>query len=169
MHGIANVFPEAWRAFTAFLPPGERDDLLGNYYRRLTDPDPAVHLPAAQAWDRYEGACSTLLPQPDPIAKFDSDAAALAIARLEAHYFVHGGFLREGQLLAGVPAIRHIPCTIVQGRYDMVCPPITADALARSWPEADYVVVPDAGHSVREPGITRELVAAVRRMQKRLT
>jgi proline iminopeptidase len=169
MHGIANVFPEAWRAFTAFLPPGERDDLLGNYYRRLTDPDPAVHLPAAQAWDRYEGACSTLLPQPDAIAKFDSDAAALAIARLEAHYFVHRGFLREGQLLAAVPTLRHIPCTIVQGRYDMVCPPITADALARAWPEAEYIVVPDAGHSVREPGITRELVAAVRRLQKRLT
>jgi proline iminopeptidase len=169
MHGIANVFPEAWRAFTAFLPPGERDDLLGNYHRRLTDPDPAVHLPAAQAWDRYEGACSTLLPQPDAIAKFDSDAAALAIARLEAHYFVHRGFLREGQLLAAVPTLRHIPCTIVQGRYDMVCPPITADALARAWPEAEYIVVPDAGHSVREPGITRELVAAVRRLQKRLT
>ena len=168
MHGIANVFPEAWRAFTAFLPPGERDDLLGNYYRRLTDRDRAVHLPAALAWDRYEGACSTLLPQPDAIAKFDSDAAALAIARLEAHYFVHRGFLREGQLLAGVPAVRHIPCTIVQGRYDIVCPPITADALARAWPEAEYIVVPDAGHSVREPGITRELVAAVRRLQDRL-
>jgi len=169
MHGIANVFPEAWRAFAAFLPPGERDDLLGNYYRRLTNPDPGMHLPAAQAWDRYEGACSTLLPQPDAIAKFDSDAAALAIARLEAHYFVHNGFLREGQLLAGVPTVRHVPCTIVQGRYDIVCPPITADTLARAWPEAEYVVVPDAGHSVREPGITRELVAAVRRLQKRLT
>ena len=169
MHGIANVFPEAWRAFAAFLPGTERDDLLGNYYRRLTDADPAVHLPAAQAWDRYEGACSTLLPQPDPIAKFDSDAAALAIARLEAHYFVHRGFLREGELLAGIPRMRHIPCIIVQGRYDVVCPPVTADALARAWPEAEYVVVPDAGHSVREPGITRELVAAVRRLHKRVT
>jgi proline iminopeptidase len=168
MRGIANVFPEAWRAFSAFLPPAERDDLLGSYYRRLTDPDPAVHLPAAQAWDRYEGACSTLLPQPDPIQKFDSDAAALAIARLEAHYFVHRGFLQDGELLAGVARIRQLPCTIVQGRYDMVCPPVTADALARAWPEAEYVVVPDAGHSVREPGITRELVAAVRRLQKRL-
>jgi len=168
MHGIRNVFPEAWRAFVSFLPPSERGDLLASYYLRLRDPDPAIHLPAAQAWDRYEGACSTLLPQPDAAAKFDSDAAALAIARIEAHYFVHEGFLRAGELLDGVARIRHLPCTIVQGRYDIVCPPITADALATAWPEAQYVVVPDAGHSVREPGITRELVAAVRRMQRRL-
>jgi len=168
MHGIRNIFPEAWRTFASFLPPVERDDLLANYYRRLCDPDPAVHLAAAQAWDRYEGACSTLLPQADPAAKFDSDAAALAIARIEAHYFVHKGFLRENELIDGIARIRHLPCTIVQGRYDIVCPPVTADALSRAWPEAEYVVVPDAGHSVREPGITRELVAAVRRMQRRL-
>lgn len=165
MHGIRTVFPEAWRTFAEFLPPQERGDLLGNYYRRLTDPDPSVHLPAAHSWDRYEGACSTLLPPPDAAAKFDADAAALAIARIEAHYFVHEAWLRDGELLAGVPRIRHLPCTIVQGRYDIVCPPVTADSLARAWPEAEYVIVPDAGHSVREPGITRELVAAVRRMQ----
>jgi proline iminopeptidase len=169
MHGIRNVFPEAWRAFVNYLPPAERDDILASYYRRLTDADPAIHLAAAQAWDRYEGACSTLLPQPDSAAKFDSDAAALAIARIEAHYFVNEGFLRDDELLVGVPRIRHLPCSIVQGRYDIVCPPVTADALARAWPEAEYIVVPDAGHSVREPGITRELVAAVRRMQKKLT
>ena len=167
MHGIRTIFPEAWRAFAGFLPERERAELLGSYYRRLTDPDPSVHLPAAHAWDRYESACSTLLPQADAPAKFDGDAAALAIARIEAHYFVHQGFLAPDQLLLGVPRIRHLPCTIVQGRYDIVCPPVTADALARAWPEAEYVVVPDAGHSVREPGITRELIAAVRRMQAR--
>ena len=168
MHGMRNVFPEAWRAFVEALPVAERGDLLASFYRRLTDPDPAVHLPAAHAWDRYEGACTTLLPVPDPLSRFDSDAAALAIARIEAHYFVNRGFLAPDQLLAGVAAIRHLPCTIVQGRYDVVCPPVTADALARAWPEAEYVIVPDAGHSVREPGITRELVAAARRMQARL-
>ena len=165
MHGMRNVFPEAWRAFVEALPPAERGDLLGNYYRRLTNRDPAVHLPTARAWDRYEGACTTLLPVADPLSRFDSDTSALAIARIEAHYFVNRGFLSPNQLLDGVAAIRHLPCTIVQGRYDIVCPPVTADALARAWPEAEYVVVPDAGHSVREPGITRELVAAVRRMQ----
>jgi proline iminopeptidase len=168
MHGMRQVFPEAWRAFAGFLPEAERRNLLVSYYRRLVDADPAVHLPAAHAWDRYEGACSTLLPGNDPTPKFDSDAAALAIARIEAHYFVHDAFLHEGELLAGLPRIRHLPCTIVQGRYDIVCPPVTADTLARAWPEAEYVVVPDAGHSVREPGITRELVAAVKRMQLRV-
>lgn len=168
MNGIRTIFPEAWRAFAGFIPERERADLLASYYRRLTDPDPDVHVPAAHAWDRYEGACSTLLPQSDAMTKFDSDAAALAIARIEAHYFVHQGYLGPDELLAGVPRIRHLPCTIVQGRYDIVCPPVTADALARAWPEAEYIVVPDAGHSVREPGITRELVNAVRRMQQRV-
>jgi proline iminopeptidase len=168
MHGIRTIFPEAWRAFAEFLPQSERSDLLGSYYRRLADADPGVHLPAAHAWDRYEGACSTLLPQPDAMTKFDGDAAALAIARIEAHYFVHKAFLDPDQLLRGVSRIRHLPCTIVQGRYDIVCPPVTADTLARAWPEAEYIVVPDAGHSVREPGITRELVGAVRRMQQRV-
>ncbi len=166
MHGMRNVFPEAWRTFAEALPPSERGDLLGNYHRRLTDPDPAIHVPAAHAWDRYEGACTTLLPAPDPLTRIDGDTAALAIARIEAHYFVNRGFLAPNQLLDGVAKIRHVPCTIVQGRYDIVCPPVTADALARAWPEAELVVVPDAGHSVREPGITRELVAAVKRMQR---
>lgn len=168
MHGMRTIFPEAWRAFADFLPAAERDDLLGNYHRRLTDPDPAVHLPAAHAWDRYESTCSTLLPQPDALATFDSDAAALAIARIEAHYFVHRAFLADNALLAGIDRIRHLPCTIVQGRYDIVCPPVTANALAQAWPQAEFIIVPDAGHSVREPGITRELLAAVRRMQQRL-
>ena len=167
MHGMGTIFPESRRAFMEGLPPAERGDLLANYYRRLTHADPAIHLPAARAWDRYEGSCTTLLPAPDPLSRFDGDTAALAIARIEAHYFVHQGFLAPDQLLNGVAAIRHLPCTIVQGRYDIVCPPITADALAHAWPEAEYVIVPDAGHSVREPGITRELVAAVARMQAR--
>ncbi len=168
MHGMRNVFPEAWRAFAEFLPPPEREDLLGSYYHRLTDPDPAIHLPAARAWDQYEGACSTLLPGNEPTPKFDSDAAALAIARIEAHYFVHRAFLENDELLSNIDRIRHLPCTIVQGRYDIVCPPVTAETLSRAWPEAEYIVVPDAGHSVREPGITRELVAAVKRMQGRI-
>jgi len=167
MHGMRYVFPEAWRAFAEFLPPGERSDLLGNYYRRLTHPDRSIHMPAAQAWDRYEGACSKLLPPNEPL-KFDTDSASLAIARIEAHYFVHQAFLQPNEVLANIGRIRHLPCTIVQGRYDIICPPVTADALARAWPEAEYIIVPDAGHSVREPGITLELVAAVKRMQRKV-
>jgi len=124
-------------------------------------------MPAAQAWDRYEGACSKLLPPNEPL-KFDTDSASLAIARIEAHYFVHQAFLQPNEVLANIGRIRHLPCTIVQGRYDIICPPVTADALARAWPEAEYIIVPDAGHSVREPGITLELVAAVKRMQRKV-
>lgn len=168
MERMGTFFPEARRAFVEFLPPAERGDLLASYYRRLVDPDPAVHRPAAHAWDRYETACSTLLPSPEGPGTFDDHDAALAIARIEAHYFVHRAFLRERELQDGVARIRHLPCTIVQGRYDVVCPPVTADALARAWPEAEYILVPDAGHSVREPGIARELIRAVQRMQARL-
>jgi len=168
MTGMRHVFPEAWERFASFLPPDERGDLLGSYHRRLVDPDPAVHGPAAAAWDAYESDCVTLLPRADGPPAFESDAAALAIARIEAHYFVHQGFLAEGELLGNVHRIAHLPCTIVQGRYDVVCPPVTAHALARAWPSAEYVVVPDAGHSAREPGIARELVAAVERLKRRL-
>jgi proline iminopeptidase len=165
LHGMGRIFPEAWRAFAGHLPEDEREDLLGSYYRRLVDPDPSVHLPAAVAWDRYESACSRLLPHADVVAHLEPDAGALAIARIEAHYFVHGAFLDPGELLANVDRVRHLPCTIVQGRYDIVCPIETADQLARAWPEAEYIVVPDAGHSVREPGLTLALVEAVERMK----
>ena len=168
MHDMRLVFPEAWRAFASFLPEDERDDLLGGYYRRLTDPDPALHLPAAHAWSRYESSCSTLLPDPELIAHFDEDAVALAIARIEAHYFVNRLFLPEAALLDNVGRIAKISCTIVQGRYDMVCPMRSADDLHRAWPQAEYIVVPDAGHSAREPGIARELVAATDRFRTRL-
>ena len=168
MHGMRYVFPEAGRGFAEFLPEGERANLLDNYYRRLIDPDPDVHLPAAHAWDRYEGACSRLRPPADPLPAFDSDASALAIARIEAHYFVHRAFLGDDELIANIGRIRHLPCTIVQGRYDVICPPVTAYTLAQAWPEAEYIIVPDAGHSIREPGIVVELVAAVKRMQDRV-
>jgi proline iminopeptidase len=168
MHDMRFVFPEAWRVFASFLPEAERDDLLAGYYRRLTDPDPAMHMPAAHAWSRYESSCSTLLPDPELVAHFDEDAVALAIARIEAHYFVHSLFLADDALLSNVQRLRRIPCAVVQGRYDIVCPIRTADELVRAWPEAEYTVVPDAGHSAREPGIARELVAATDRFRARL-
>lgn len=165
LHDIQWIFPEAWRAFSSQLPVQERGNLLEAYYLRLTDPDPAVHLPAAHAWSRYESSCSTLLPDPELVARFDEDAAALAIARIEAHYFVHEFFLPENALLANIGRIRHLPCTIVQGRYDAVCPIRSADDLHRAWPQADFRIVPGAGHSAREPGIVQELLAATDRFQ----
>ncbi|MBS0321013.1 MAG: prolyl aminopeptidase [Proteobacteria bacterium] len=167
LHGIRAFQPEAWQRYAHFLPEGERHDLLSGYLTRLCDPDPAVHLPAARHWDGYESACLTLMPPAEP-ALPDSDAASLAIARIEAHYFRHRAFLGDDELVGNVDRLRHLPCTIVQGRYDVVCPPVSAHALAAAWPEAEYIVVPDAGHSVREPGISRALTAAVTRLRDQL-
>ena len=166
INGMKLVFPEAWRAFADFLPEPERSDLLAAYYRRLIDPDPRVHMPAARAWSIYEGACSTLLPNPDTVAAFGEDRLALGLARLEAHYFIHHLFPPERDLVARLAAIRHLPATIVQGRYDMVCPIRSADELARAWPEATYVIVRDAGHSAMEPGIREQLVLATEHANK---
>lgn len=160
LQGMRTIFPEAWRDFAEHVPSTERADLLAAYYRRLIDRSPDLHRPAARSWSRYEAACSTLYPTAR--APFDSDQGgfALALSRIEAHYFVNHTFVPEGWPWTELDRVRGISCTIVQGRYDIVCPPVTADALARAWPEARYVVVPDAGHSALEPGIRAALVNA---------
>ena len=165
LHGLRAVFPDAHAAFAGFLPEAERGDILGAYLRRLTDPDPAVHMPAARAWSVYEGSCSTLLPSPETVTSFAQDRTALGLARIEAHYFAHGLFLPKGGLLAGMDAIATVPAEIVQGRYDMICPAATAFDLAEAWPAARLTIVPDAGHSALESGIRRALVAAVERFR----
>lgn len=166
LYGMRTFAPEAWRSFVEHLPEPERGDLLASYYRRLTDPDPNVHMPAARRWSVYEGTCCTLLPSPETVESFGRDTTALGLARMEAHYFIHSIFLPENALLENVGRIRRIPGFIVQGRYDLVCPIETADELHRAWPEAEYVVVPDAGHSALEPGIRAQLVAAMERFKK---
>jgi proline iminopeptidase len=168
LYGVRNLFPEAWSAFAEVIPAAERSDLLSAYYKRLTHPDPAVHLPAAKAWSIYEGSCSTLLANPETVAYFASDVVALGLARIEAHYFTNGIFLPPNALLDTIGRIRNVPAVIVQGRYDAVCPIVTADDLHRAWPEAEYVIVPDAGHSAWEPGICAELVKATERFKTRV-
>lgn len=168
LYGLRTLFPEAWRSFAGMIPDAERGDLLAAYYQRLTDPDPRVHMPAARAWSTYEGVCSTLLPSPETVAYFASDVVALGLARIEAHYFSHDIFLPENALLANLHRIRHIPAVIVQGRYDAVCPIVTADEVRAAWPEAEYIVVPDAGHSAWEPGICTRLVRATEAFKSRL-
>ncbi len=165
LHGLRVVFPDAHANFEGFLPGEERADLLGGYLRRLTHPDATVHMPAARAWSIYEGSCSTLLPSPDTVASFAQDRTALGLARIEAHYFANGLFLPAEGLLGGMHRIAHVPAEIVQGRYDMVCPPCTAFELAAAWRSARMTIVPDAGHSALEPGIRRALVAAVERFR----
>lgn len=165
LHGLGTLFPDAHAAFVNFLPEDEQHDLLGSYLRRLGDPDPAVHMPAARAWSVYEGSCSTLLPSPDTVTSFAQDRTALGLARIEAHYFAHDLFLPAPGLLASMDRIAHVPAEIVQGRYDVICPARTAFELAAAWPSARLTVVPDAGHSALEPGIRRALVAAVERLR----
>lgn len=160
LYGVRAFFPEAQRQLAEFIPEDERHDLLGAYHRRLADPDPAVHQPAAWQWATFEASCSTLQPSAELVAAFGSERTSLSLSRIEAHYFVHDIFLPENSLLANIDRVRAIPAIIIQGRYDAVCPMVTADELARAWPEARYIVVPDAGHSAFEPGIARELVEA---------
>lgn len=160
LYGLRHFFPEAWQEFVALLSPHERKDILAAYYQRLMDPDPAIHMPAARAWGRYEGRCSTLLPSPETVNYFTSDTVALGLARMEAHYFSHDIFLPHNALLDNVKKLHGMPATIVQGRYDAVCPIVSADDLSHAWPQAEYVIIEDAGHSAWEPGIRSALVQA---------
>ncbi|HEY5019563.1 MAG TPA: prolyl aminopeptidase [Steroidobacteraceae bacterium] len=159
--GAGSIFPDLWEQFVAVIPPAERGEMMQAYYRRLTSDDAATRATAARAWSTWEGATSFLRINPDFVAKFENPEFAAAFARIEAHYFVNGGFLeQDDQLLRDVGRLRNIPAVIVQGRYDMVCPLRSAWDLHRAWPEADFRIVPDAGHSAFESGITRALVAA---------
>ena len=134
--------------------------MLGAYHRRLTSEDDKVRLEAARAWSIWEGTTSTLLPNEAIARAFSGDELALALARIECHYFVNNGFMEENQLIDSVDRIRNIPAVIVQGRYDLVCPMISAWELSSAWPEADLRIVPDAGHAAFEPGNVHELVTA---------
>jgi proline iminopeptidase len=167
-HGASEIFPDAWEAYRDAIPVDERDDFLSAYHKRLVGSDQRVGLAAARAWSVWEASASFLLSNGDNIRKWGEDQFALAVARIECHYFVNRGFLRsESQLLDDVPRIRHIPATIVQGRYDVVCPATSAWDLHRAWPEADLRIVPDAGHSAFEPGNSHELVLATDRYRSR--
>lgn len=163
LYGLRAVFPEAWRNLVEVLPEDERSDILGNFYRRLLDTDPKVHLPAARAWSRYEGACSTLHPSPETVAAFGEDDLAYALARIETHYFTNGNFMSDNALLDNLGAITHLPCKIIQGRYDMICPIATADELHRAWLGSEMIIVPDAGHSAMDPGVREALVTTTER------
>jgi len=162
--GCDAIFPDAWEDYLAAIPAVERGDLMGAYYRRLTSADAGVRMAAAKAWSMWEGGTSFLQPSADYIASTGSDEFALAFARIECHYFVHGGFFdADDQLLRDAHRLKRIPAVIVQGRYDVVCPIRSAWDLHRAWPEADLRIVGDAGHSALEPGITHELVSATDR------
>lgn len=165
--GASALFPDLWEHYLAPIPPEERRDLVGAYYSRLTSDDETTRLVAAKAWSQWEGATISLLPNPAREAHWATDEFATAIARIECHYFYNKGFFdRDDQLLDGVPRIRHIPGVIVQGRYDVCTPVMSAWDLHKAWPEAEFRLVPDAGHTSAEPGIVHELVTATDRFAK---
>lgn len=162
--GISLLYPDHFQSFLRPIPAVERGDLMSAYHRRLTGDDAAARIEAARAWSTWEGRTSFLLENADYVAGFESDEHALEFARIECHYFVNGGFFdAEDQLLRDAERLKSIPGTIVQGRYDVVCPMQSAWDLHRAWPEADFRVVPDAGHSAFEAGNTHELVLATDR------
>ncbi|MFK8052322.1 MAG: prolyl aminopeptidase [Woeseiaceae bacterium] len=162
-HGASELFPDRWQQYLAPIPEAEHDNLLQAYHRRLTSEDESIRLEAARAWSVWEGATSFLHPNQTATLQFGEAMHALAMARIECHYFMNDGFMEPGQLIANIGRVRQIPAVIVQGRYDVVCPMISAWELHEAWPEADLQIIPDAGHSAFESGNASALVEATDR------
>jgi len=164
--GCSRIYPDAWEDYLKPIPEDEAHDLLSAYHKRLTSEDEAVRLEAARAWSIWEASSSSLIINQDKITSFQDAHKALAFARIECHYFHNKGFFeRDGWLLEqqNIDRIRHIPTVIVQGRQDVVCPPDSAWALHRAWPEAQFHMVQDAAHAASEPGITHQLIKATQK------
>ena len=165
LRGIKTVFPQEWQKFCNFLPEDEQDELLNSYHKRLINPDNLINGPAAFAWSQFEGSCSTLLPNVRSRAFINSDRTFLALARIESHYFLNNFFLPDNYFYKHLYKIIDIPATIIQGRYDMICPISTAYEYSNRWPNANLVVIPDAGHSAMEPSLKSALVAATEKFK----
>lgn len=161
--GVSEIFPDKWARFQAPIPQAERHDMVAAYHRRLTGDDLDAQLEAAKAWTIWEGETITLLPDPEFSAPFREGHFALALARLENHYFTHCAWLEEGQLLRNADRLQGIPGVIVHGRYDMPCPARYAFALHKAWPDADFHLIEGVGHAYTEPGILDRLIQATDR------
>ena len=166
LNGMRWFYPDAHARFVAPIDEADRGALLPAFCKKLFGADAAAGVAAARAWGRYEGSTIHLLPDPAVEESFGSEAVALGVGRLEAHYFSHDSFLGEDQLIRQVPRIRHLPAVIVQGRYDMICPPLSAWRLHQAWPEASFHLVADAGHGAFEPGIASALVRATEQFKR---
>ena len=166
LHGIKNIFPEYWNRFNSFLPQEERKELLLSYYKRLINTDPKINGEAAVSWARYEANCSTLLPNASVSEEFINIQMALSLARIEAHYFMNNLFLEEGQLLRNINNIINIKGYIVQGRYDVICPPESAYDLANVWPNSTLKIIEQAGHSSLEVSIQKALLETMNIIKK---
>jgi proline iminopeptidase len=158
LHDMGRFFPEAHERFISHIPENERDDLLNAYYQRLTSSNPAIYQPAADQWASYETSCSTLRAG----RRHMSGTAALSMARIEAHYFLHNCFMPDLHILSNIDRIKHLSAHIIQGRHDVICPPFTAQKLARAWGKnARLRMIDEAGHSTFERGIARALLSAL--------
>ncbi|HUQ14359.1 MAG TPA: prolyl aminopeptidase [Novosphingobium sp.] len=166
-YGASELYPEAWEAFSGHVREAERGDLVEAYHRRLTSDDRPTRLAAAKAWSGWEAVTVTLLPDAHVLEEFTGDDKAVAVARIENHYFRHKCWLDEGQLLRDAGKLRGIPGIIVQGRHDCCTPPAAAWALKCAWPEVELQIVPDGGHLFSEPGITDGLIRATDRFAQR--
>ncbi|HIZ51269.1 MAG TPA: prolyl aminopeptidase [Candidatus Pseudomonas excrementavium] len=166
--GASRIFPDYWENYQALIPEAERDDMVAAYYRRLTGDDEICQMHAARAWSGWEGCCATLRPSAQVVDRFTEARRALAMARIECHYFINHAFLTPDQLLRDMPKIAHIPGIIVHGRYDMVCPLDNAHALHQRWPGSELQIIRDAGHAASEPGIADALVRATQSMARQL-
>lgn len=166
--GASRLFPDYWEDYIAPIPPQERGNLMGAFYKRLTGSDQIAQMHAAKAWSTWEGRTATLRPNPQVVDRFSEAHRALSIARIECHYFVNDAFLEPDQLLRDMPRIAHLPGIIVHGRYDAICPLDNAWALHQAWPNSELQIIRDAGHSAAEPGITDALVRAAEEMARRL-
>lgn len=164
--GASRIYPDVWERYLEVIPPEERQDLVAAYYRRLTSSDKTTRLTAAKAWSIWEGATSRLIPDLKMIENFGDDHFADAFARIECHYFTNKIWVRDNQILEDVHKIRHIPCEIVHGRYDVVCPVENAWELHKVWPESRLHIIPDAGHSAKEKGILSKLIEATERFKR---
>jgi proline iminopeptidase len=158
--GASRVFPDYWRDFVEHIPENERKDMLSAYYRRLTGGDELVRMSAAKAWSIWEGRCASLHPNPGLVAHLGNPRTALAMARIEAHYFMNDAFLAENDIIANAGKLTDIPGVIIHGRYDMVCPVAQAFELHRAWRGSVLDVIRDAGHASSEPGTLAALVQA---------
>ncbi|MBC7456394.1 MAG: prolyl aminopeptidase [Massilia sp.] len=164
LHGVQWFYPELYDAFIAPIPEHERADLLNAYAARMLCDDPERYWPAARAWSRFEGRRVFLLPQQEEAA---CDTLDLGVGRLESHYMANLGFLEEGQLLRELGRIAHLPALIVQGRYDVICPPVSAYRLHQAWPGSVLRIIADAGHGALENGIASALVDATEQFKRR--
>ncbi|MCC6203895.1 MAG: prolyl aminopeptidase, partial [Hyphomicrobiales bacterium] len=156
--GVSEMFPDKWERFLAPIPEPERGDMMAAYRKRLVGPDRRAQLEAAKAWSIWEGETITLLPEPATSDPFADEDYAVAFARIENHYFVHAGWLEEGQLLRDAHKLKGIPGVIVHGRYDMPCPARYAWLLHKAWPDAEFHLIEGAGHAYSEPGILDRLI-----------